>query len=72
MKNLTEVEKRVYEIGHRDNEDRDTIIGAVLAISYDGIESEVTQYLDQHPDATLQELLEFMEQFAAPIEIVDD
>ncbi len=69
MNTLTQ---RLTEIGERDGEDRDTINGTILTVEHDELEREVTEYLDQKPNATLQDILEFLLGALPPLEIMDD
>ena len=69
MNTLTQ---RLTEIGERDGEDRDTINGTILTVEHDELEREVTEYLDQKPNATLQDILEFVLGALPPLEIMDD
>lgn len=69
MKTLAQ---RLTEIGERDGEDRDTINGTILTVEYDELEKNVEEYLAQNPDATLQDILQFLLGDLPPLEIVDD
>lgn len=69
---LTDLQKKVAEIGKRENAEKEMIIIAVLAISEYGLQEEVQDYLDKNPDTSFKDLVDFIISLCPPIEIVDD
>ena len=72
---LTELDKRILQIGERDGireYDKILMIGAVLAIHEYGLEKDVQDYLDKNPNASFMELDDYIISLCPPLEIVDD
>ncbi len=65
------IQKRFYEDLH--GEYRDTVIFAAIAPENFGIEEEMLQYVKENPEATLQDILAYMDVLQPPeLEIVPD
>ncbi len=64
------IQKRFYEELH--GEYRDDVIGAAIIPINCGIEEEMLQYVKANPEATLQDVLAYMQPLLPPVEIVPD
>lgn len=56
----------------QSDEDRMILLSVGMGANSFGFEDEIMAYLDAHPDATLQELDEYAEQFFPELVVEDD
>lgn len=73
--NLTKCQKRLldrYLNKVQSKEDRMFLLTVGMGANNFGFEEEIMEYLDAHPDATLQELDEYAAQFFPELVVEDD
>lgn len=72
---MTDYQKRLidkYLQKASDGHERGVLLSLGIAPKYFDLEDEMSQYIDEHPDATLAELDKYLLSIIPPLEIVDD
>ena len=53
---MTALQNKIVEIGRKDGVEDALIKGTALSVAYYGVENEVEEYMEAHPDATVVEI----------------
>ena len=69
---LTELDKSIADVWKASDIEKGLLICCVLAVHEYGLEEDVQDYLDSHPDISFMELDDFITSLCPPLEIVDD
>lgn len=69
---MIDVYSQIVEIGKRDGTEEALVSCTALAAGYYGVENDVQEYIEEHPDATVEEISKFIDSIIPPMEIVED
>ena len=69
---LSELEESIVDVWKTSDAENGLLVCNVLAVREYGLEKDVKDFLDSHPNISFMELDEYITSLCPPIEIVDD